>query len=112
MDGFDDNLRRRRRQSEADDEPEAESSEEEMDGAPPQASKPKGKGRAVNNSQQTQYAYYWSCTEVRKDNFQTRQTQGLGDDEEEQPSQFMDLDGEEDDKPRFSAKAKGKQRAR
>lgn len=112
MDGFDDNLRRRRRQSEADDEPEAESSEEEMDDAPSQASKPKGKGRVVDNSQLTQYACYCSCTEVRNDHFQTRQTQELNDHEEEQPSQFMDLDGEEDDRPRLSAKAKGKQRAR
>ena len=111
MDGFDDNLRRRRRQSEVDDEPEAESSEEEMGDAPPQASKPKGKGRLVDNSRLTQYACYWSCTEIRNNIFQTRQTQG-SDDEEEQPSQFMDLDGEEDDRPRLSAKAKGKQRAR
>lgn len=93
MDGFDDNLRRRR-QSEPEDGPEAESSEEGMDDAPSHASKPKGKGRLINNSQLTQ------------------QTQGLDDDEEEQPSRFMDVDGEEDDKPRLSAKAKGKQRAR
>jgi hypothetical protein len=110
-DGFDNNVRRRRRQSEA-DEPEAESSEEEMDDTPEQGSKSKGKGRVVNNSQLTQYVCCWPCTEVRINNFQTRRTQGLDDDEEEQLSQFMDLDGEEDDRPRLSAKAKGKQRAR
>lgn len=109
MDGFDDNLRRRRKQSEANDEPEAESSEEETDDEPSQVSKPKGKGRLVRKSQQTQYVYYWSCTAV-PNNLQTRHTQG-SDDENEKLSQSMDLDGE-DDNPGLSAKAKGKQRAR
>lgn len=109
MDGFDDNLRRRRRQSEANDEPEAGSTEEDE---PSQASTPKSKRRLVRKSQLTQYACSWFCTVVHKNNFQTRQTPGLDDDEDEQLSQSMDLDGEEDDRPPLSAKAKGKQRAR
>ena len=112
MDGFDDNLRRRRRQSEANEELEAESTEEEVDNEPSQASTPKSKRRLVSKSRLTQYACSWSCTVVHKNNLQTRQTPGLDDDEDEQLSRPMDLDGEEDDRPPLSAKAKGKQRAR
>jgi hypothetical protein len=111
VDGFDDNLKRRRRQSEANDEPEAESSEEEIDDEPSQTSKPRDRGRLASQSQLSQYAYYWHSTALRTNSLQTRQTQGL-DDEDELPSQSMELDGEEDDRPRLSAKAKGKQRAR
>lgn len=101
-------------QSEANDEAEAEaeSSEEEADDGPSRAGTPKGKRRLVGRSQLTQYACAWSCTAIRNNNFQTRQTQDLDDDGDEQPSRSMDWDGEEDDKPPLSAKAKGKQRAR
>jgi hypothetical protein len=112
MDGFDDNLRRRRGPSETNEELEAESSQEEVDDGPSQASEPKGKRRLVGKSQLSQYACSWSCTAVHNNTFQTRRTQGLDDDGDEQPSQYMDWDGEEDDRPPLSAKAKGKQRAR